>query len=200
MSDRTFSLAGWWLFVTSAFFFIVGGPVAAKEANEITLAATYLGAPTNWCPANAGVPVVIKMDGPDIFATPEDWPRTVRVRRGGKVSTVSSEEYTTSLKRDRDAFDTRVIGRFTAEFRACQDPWTTPRVEGRWLLKASDGSELDAGDLHDARLGPFSLPFFRSAGRGQDIYYAKFGDCTFFTASLPNVTTSQTFAAGTQKE
>lgn len=184
----------------SVFLIAVGSSAAAQENNEIFLDATYLSAPTDWCPADAGVPVVIKMDGPDIFATPEDWPRTVRVRRGGEVSTVASEEYTISLERDRDEFHTRVIGRFSAEFRACQDPWSTPRVKGHWRLRANDGSELDTGDLDDARLGRFNLPFFRSAGARLNIYYAKIGDHVFFTAGLPNVTTSQTFAAGTDKE
>ena len=184
----------------SVFLIAVGGSVAAQEANEVFLDATYLGAPTEWCPADAGVPVVIKMDGPDIFATPEDWPRTVRVRRGGQVSSVSSEEHIISFERDRDDFHTRVIGRFSAEFRGCQNLSGTPRVEGRWRLKANDGSELDAGDLDEAWLGHFSLPFFESAGAGLSIYYAKIGDRAFFTASRPNVTTSQTFAAGTDEE
>jgi hypothetical protein len=184
----------------SIFLIVVGGSVAAQEANELFLDATYLGAPTDWCPADAGVPVVIKMDGPDIIATPEDWPRTVRVRRGGRISYVGSEKNTASLQRDRDDFDTEVIGRFSAEFRACQDPWSTPRVEGRWRLTASDGSELDAGDLDEALPGHLWLPFFRRVGAFSDVYNAKIGDRAFFTASRPNVTTSQTFAAGTDKE
>jgi hypothetical protein len=184
----------------SVFLIAVGGSVAAQEANEVFLDATYLGAPTDWCPADAGVPLVIKMDGPDIITTPKDWPRTVRVRRGGKTSVVvGSEEYTRSLQRRRD-FDTEVIGRFSAEYRVCQDPWSTPRVEGRWRLKASDGSELDAGDLDDAWFGLSSLPFFRRVSTFSDGYFAKIGDRVFFTADSPNVTTSQTFAAGTDKE
>lgn len=181
----------------SVFLIAVGGSVAAQEANEVFLDATYLGAPTDWCPADAGVPMVIKMDGPDIITTPEDWPRTMRVRRGGRIGITFREETNPWL---RDTFDTEVVGRFSAEFRACQDPWSTPRVEGRWRLKASDGSELDAGDLDDALPGHLGLPFFRRVGAFSDVYNAKIGDRAFFTASRPNVTTSQTFAAGTDKE
>ena len=183
----------------SVFLIAVGGPVAAQEANEVFLDATYLGAPTDWCPADAGVPVVIKMDGPDIIPTPDDWPRMVRVRRGGRISYAGSEENTHSLQ--RRLFDTEVIGRFSAEFRVCQDPWNTPRVEGHWRLRASDGSELDAGDLVGGPWpGYFTLPFFHPVDAFSDVYYAKIGDRAFFTASRPNVTTSQTFAAGTDEE
>ena len=34
MSDRSFSLAGWWLFVTSAFFFIVA---SARAGDTVVL-------------------------------------------------------------------------------------------------------------------------------------------------------------------
>jgi hypothetical protein len=181
------------------FLIAAGGPVAAQETNEIFLDATYLGASTDWCPADAGVPVVIKMDGPGIIPTPENWPSSVRVRHGGRTLVVGSEEYTRSLQQRR-VFDTDVIGRFSAEFQACQNPWGMDRVEGHWRIKASDGSALAAGALDLRRHGYSNLRFFLRANPSSDIHYAKFGDQTFFTASLPNVTTSQTFAAGTDKE
>ncbi|MGB5558516.1 MAG: hypothetical protein WBN04_10950, partial [Paracoccaceae bacterium] len=81
---------------------LAAGSAAAQETNQVLLDATYLGAPTEWCPVDAGVPLVVKMDGPDIIEGPKAWPRTVKVNRGGTVSRVVTGENTESFKRPED--------------------------------------------------------------------------------------------------
>ena len=180
---------------------LAGGAAMAQQVNQVSLEASYLGAPTDWCPADAGVPLIINMVGPDVIKAPDGWPVQVRERRAGQLGgVVASEETTASLQRRRTATDAEVIGRFSASFRACQTPWTTPRPVGTWQVTANDGSELAAGDLGDTPVGYLTLPFFRSVGRDTEAHFAKFGERSFFTADRPNVTTSQTFVVETHKE
>jgi len=179
----------------------IGVAASAQESNEVVLDATYLGAPTDWCPADAGVPLVIKMDGPDIVKTPQDWPVTVRERRRGQSSSiVFSELNTSSLQRPRGDIDSEVIGRFSAEFQVCQDPWNTPRATGRWRLTADDGSQLDGGSFEENRRAFSSPPFFSRVSQGSDSLFTQFDERWLFTADRPKVTISQTFAAEPDKE
>ncbi len=179
----------------------VGGAASAQETNEVSLVAVYLGAPTDWCRADDGVPLAITMNGPDIVATPEGWPVTVRERRGTQSSgVVLSAKGTASLQRRLGLTDAQVIGRFSADFQACQNPWNTSRVTGTWHLTAADGAELDSGRLDEQTVDLFSLPFFQRASRYSDALYATFDERQLFTADYPKITTSQTFAAETDKE
>lgn len=190
-----------WLFLFSiAPLVAIGGSTWAQESDEVFLHATYLGAPTGWCPADQGVPVVVTMDGPDIVESPESWPVTVRENRGSQKTRVTTEEWTSSLRRHRNVDDAEVIGRFSAEFRACQDPWNRPLATGRWRLSADDGSELDGGSIEDNWRAFSDLPFFRRFKSGSKSHVAKFGERQMFTASYPKITSSQSFAAETDKE
>ncbi|MFZ1726037.1 MAG: hypothetical protein WBO29_09205 [Albidovulum sp.] len=177
-------------------------PVTAQEANKVMLDATYLGAPTDWCPADAGVPMVMNMDGPDIIEGPKGWPKTVKVNRGGDLQIVHTGENTASFNR-RDDFagpNATVIGRFSAEFQTCYSPWSTPRFTGRWRLTASDGANIGSGEFEDARYGGMYLPLFRHVSGPANAQYAKFGDRMLFTATRPETMITQTFAAEPDKE
>ena len=176
------------------------GFAVAQETGEVFLAATYLGAPTEWCPADEGVPVVIEMDGPDIIAGPNDWPRSVKVRRGGEVGRVIiSEENTVSMERDSLWENAEVVGRFHADFRACQKPWFSYRVTGNWRLTSTDGSQADGGEIDNSPMVS-SVPFFRRLGRDTGAIYARFGDRILFARDGSEITRTQTFAAETDKE
>ncbi len=172
---------------------LAAGMAGAEDTNEVHLEATYLAAPTSWCAADQGVPVVVKMDGPDVIEGPEKWPRQIRVRRGGEAVDVDAHG------EDIDA-TAPVIGRFSADLRACQNPWFTYQTDGRWRLLARDGSEIDSGEIEGTSFFGLSPPFFRKVGLESEAMYARFDDRVLFTKSRPEVTYSQTFAAGPDKE
>lgn len=181
---------------------LAAGSAVAQEPNQVFLDATYLGAPTDWCPADAGVPLVVKMDGPDIVEGPKAWPRTVKVNRGGNVQIVHTGENTASFNRPEDfgGPNAKVIGRFSAEFRTCHSAWPSHRVTGDWRQTATDGAVMETGTFEDVSFGNIYLPFFRPVSGPSKAQYAKFDDLRLFTAGKPETKITQTFAAEQDKE
>jgi hypothetical protein len=180
---------------------LTAGSASAQEANEVLLGAAYLGAPTDWFPADAGVPLVVKMDGPDIIKGPKEFPRMVTERRGSSVRVISGE-FTASFNHSEDFVgpNAEMIGRFSAEFRTCLSPWSTPSATGTWRLSGNDGVDLDSGAFENESLFLIYLPFFRSVSGPSNAHYAEFGDRLLFTAGSPKITTTQTFLAKPDKE
>ncbi len=178
------------------------GSAIAQDDNQVFLDATYLGAPTDWCAAHAGIPTIVKMDGPDIVAGPTDFPRRVRVNSGGKVRDVVIGEYIGSFNHSSDFAGPHatVIGRFSAEFQICFSVWDTPRATGNWHLMGKDGSEEESGAFENEHVSSMYLPFFRGVSGLSEPHYAQFGDRRLFTATRPKTTTTQTFAADPDKE
>jgi hypothetical protein len=183
-------------------FLVAGSSASAQEANRVFLEATYLGAPTDWCPADAGVPLVVKMDGPDIIQGPKAWPRTVKVYKGGEISEFVTGEHTDSFKRPEDFEDSsaKVIGRFSAEFRTCHSAWASPRPTGSWRLTAPDGRQLSSGMFEEYLFSYLYPPFFRPVGGASKANFADFGDQLFFTEGPLKTNITQTFAATPDKE
>ena len=149
--------------------------------------ATYLAAPTDWCPASEGVPLVIAMDGPDIINGPDDWPPKVRVRRAG-------EPGDTQINGDRIDLDGPVIGRFSAKLRGCQSPWRHLHLDGTWTLADANGSPLKSGVVKEY-WGQPTLLFFRRINRSSDAYFAKIGEDLLYAPERPQVTATQMFTA-----
>lgn len=179
----------------------VSGFAAAQATDMVRLDATYLNAPTDWCAADMGVPLVITMDGPNVVAPPDAFPVTVRERRGTQSSgIVFSGQSTNSLRKKPDLSKAEVIGRFSAEVQGCHSLWTTFRVSGTWQLTRPDGAKLDAGRIEDESLGFSDLPFFKSVSQYSDAMFATLGERHVFTTGTPDVTLSQTFAAEPDKE
>jgi hypothetical protein len=190
--------------VKSAFFasLLAAGSAAAQEANELFLDATYLGAPTEWCIATAGVPMTVKMDGPNIIKGPDEFPRTVRERRGSSVRVINGAN-TASFHHTEDLAgpNAEVSGRFSAEFRTCFSPWSAAIATGTWRLSGNDGSDMDSGSFENETLFlPIYFPFFRPVSGTSNAHFAQFGDRLLYTASEPRVTTTQTFLAEPDKE
>ena len=173
-------------------FLLAAGSALADGDNDVFLDATYLAAPTEWCPAEEGVPVVVQMDGPDVIEGPAEWPRKIRVRRGGAAVEVDA------IGEDIEA-NAPVIGRFSANFRGCQTPWTVPRVSGVWKLMNESGSVIETGEFTSG----WSLAgqtLFRRVNRTSKSHFADLGDRVFYTAVEPEIMTNQTFAAETDEE
>lgn len=201
--------AGWdlgrkeWSVVTASVVasLFAAGCAVGQEASEMFLDATYLAAPTDWCPANAGVPMVVKMDGPDIIQGPSTFPRKVVERRGSSVRVITGEN-TGSFNRPEDFAgpNAEVIGRFSAEFQTCFDPWSTPLATGTWRLSGIDGSDMESGSFENESLFPIYSPFFSSVAGSSIAHYAQFGDRLLFTAGQPVPTITQTFLAQPDKE
>ena len=175
---------------------------AAQDTGTVRLEVAYLADPTEWCPADKGVPMTVTMNGPDIIRGPEDFPRGVKIRRGSEVSFVDGEN-THSFSRDEDFVgpNAEVIGRFSAEFQSCFSAFGNNHASGSWTLVGLDGVESETGTIEDEYLS-FSLsgPFFRPVTGSPEVYYAKFGDFRLFTAARPVAETTQTFLAEPAKE
>jgi hypothetical protein len=181
---------------------IPGAPAVAQDSGEMLLDVIFLAAPTDWCPADAGVPMTVAMNGPDIIQGPEDFPRKVMVRRGGDVTMVDGENII-SFKRAEDfaGQNAEVIGRFSAEFRSCVGAFGDTRANGTWTLKDLNGAIAEAGLIDDQFLSfPLSAPFFHPVTGTPEAYYAKFSDFRLFTAARPVAKTKQTFLAEPAKE
>jgi hypothetical protein len=178
------------------------GSVAAQDVSEVFLYADYLAAPADWCPADAGVPMVVKMNGPDIIKGPTQFPRTVRVNKGGSISEVYTGADTDSLNNSDDVAgpNAEVIGRFSAKFQGCVSAWDTTHITGTWQLSGSDGSDKESGSFENERIYGFDLPLFRNVSGPSKARYAQFGDRLLFTAGEPKVTITQTFLAEPDKE
>ncbi len=177
-------------------------PAAAQADNTVNLDATYLGAPTDWCPSNAGVPLVVTMDGPDIVEGPKGWPKRVKVTKGGQVSNTISGENTTGFIQPEDYQGpfAKVVGRFSAEFRVCHSAWSALRLTGSWRLSSRDGGQALSGNFKDMSSIGLTPPFFLPAGGTVKAEFAKFGDATFFTAGRIKTNITENFAAKPDKE
>lgn len=179
---------------------LAAGSTAAQDANQIFLNATYLAHPTDWCPPTVGVPLVVKMDGPDIVKGPKDWRRTIIVNKGGKVSESVTGARIESLIRPEDfeGQGAQVIGRFSADFRVCLSVWGRSGPAGSWRLNSINGEELSSGTFEGSLAGRLYPAFFHQVRGTSKAYYVRFGDHLLFTASKPTIT--QTFAAEPEKE
>lgn len=182
---------------------LLHGEAAAEEVSDLSLDVTYLATPTDWCPADAGVPMRVAMVGPDIIRGPGELPRKVVERRGGRLDITHSAENTASFNRP-DTFEgpnAEVIGRFSAEFQACLSALDAGRATGTWRLTGPDGLELETGALENEGLAfSIAVPFFRPVGGPLTAYYAQFGERLLFTAGKPESKTKQTFLAEPAKE
>lgn len=166
------------------------------------LDVTFLSGPTEWCAADAGVPMRMKVDGPEIIRGPEEFPRKVKVRRGGNVTVVDGENIN-SFNREEDTIglNAEVIGRFSAEVEACISAFANSQAKGSWTLTGTDGAILETGDITDHWLNfPLFTPFFRSVAGLSKAQYARFGDRVLFTANAPTPKTKQTFLAEPDRE
>jgi hypothetical protein len=181
---------------------ITGAAASAEDAATVHLNVAYLAAPTDWCPAKAGVPMTVIMNGPDIIRGPEDFPRRVTVRRGSEVTYVDGEN-TNSFARDEDFVgpSAEVIGHFSAEFQSCFSAFGENRASGIWTLLGLDGVISETGTFEAEYLSfSFDGPFFRPVTGSSKTYYAKFGDFRLFTAARPVAETKQIFLAKPAKE
>ncbi|MEF3046038.1 hypothetical protein [Pseudotabrizicola sp. L79] len=179
------------------------GAAMAQEAEAVVLDVSYLAAPTDWCPADAGVPMIVAMNGPDIIKGPSETPRKVRERRGGQVSITHSGQNTAAFHRAGDFSGPKaeVIGRFAAEFRACLGALDRPRATGAWRVVGPDGAEVEAGVLADAPLDlPLFVPFFQPVAGPAQAYMAQFDDRLLYAAEKPAPQANQTFLAKPDKE
>ena len=200
VGDAQLSFGGW-LMAASIISALAAGSAAAQEVNEVFLDASYLGAPTEWCPADKGVPLVVKMDGPDIVEGPKNFPKTVKERKGTSVRIVDGEN-TASFMRPGvlAAPDAPVIGRFSAEFQTCDSAWRSGQVTGHWRVIGTDGSNIGSGAFENENVGSFHQPFFRKFSGLSDATHATFGDQRFFTAGRPETKITEMFLAKPGKE
>jgi hypothetical protein len=181
---------------------IAAAAASAQDAGTVHLDVAFLAAPTEWCPADKGLPMTASMDGPDIIRGPGDFPRGVTVRRGSEVTYVDGEN-TISFARDEDFVgpNAEVIGRFSAEFQACFSAFGDNRASGGWAVEGLDGVVAETGTFEDEYLFlSLSVPFFQPVAGSPKAHYAKFGDFRLFTAARPVAETKQIFLAEPAKE
>lgn len=166
--------------------------VAASPAfaeNTVTLHATYLDAPTEWCAGNEGVPVLIEMDGPDIAKGPIA--RTYhRVRRGTEITHIEVKNPEHFIDGSED-----ILGRFSASLQGCQSPWGSFPLSGSWAI---DGDEPISGYVQKRYIASLSgMPFFQ-LDREAGAYSAELGEASFF-AAYP-IQLEKTLTHGSERE
>ncbi len=184
---------------TFALALLIATPAFASEVDAVHVHAEFLSVPTEWCSADEGVPLVVTMDGLEIVEGPDALPATVTVRRGGQSSMTTDGRNTASFWNNAK-IGTTVIGRFSAEFRTCHNLWSIDTASGTWRFEPQDGSGPITDTFEDVSVPNMYLPFFRSVPGPSRAQYAEFGGRRFFVAESPNVTTTQTFAAESDKE
>lgn len=176
---------------------------AAQEANRVFLDVIYLGTPTDWCPADAGVPAIVKMDGPNIIEEPKALLKSIKVNKGGKTTITYTSDQLVSLGIPQDVVDpnSRVIGRFSAEFQTCNGIWNQLHFTGAWSLTAINGSVLTSGTFEDRLNSSFEFPpFFEIIDGYSEARYAKLSDQLLFALGPVETKITQTFAAEPDKE
>jgi hypothetical protein len=191
---------GGWTALLLAFV-CAAGSSDAQQVDTIAIDVSYLGASTDWCGADAGVPMVVKMDGPSIVQGPNVFPKKVIERRGSSVRVVDGAN-TSSFQRPENmpAPDAEVIGRFSAEFQSCLSVFGSRVSTGTWLITNSDGAKVESGAIDDASSAINYPPFFNRSTGSSDALYAQFGDRFLFAKGVPNVTVTQIFLADPDKE
>lgn len=147
----------------------------AAEDGVVTMHERILAAPTIWCPANAGVPVVFSVDGPDVHIENLRENRynsvivrrgnadrqlvdvgpissvEIRRRRGTQIETLDTRNFSAIDQRDADLIP---LGRLSFEMNVCQSLWSTSYVSGFWKIVAEDGSVARSGKTTTPPLYP----------------------------------------------
>lgn len=152
---------------------------SADESNSVFLHAAYLSEPTEWCSANAGVPAVITIDGPDVFVGEFDnaEPARIMVRRGGEAAErvevgrigvsdvrVGGVGGSTDTQRLFPRMDEVVfLGRLYVDLEVCQSFETKTAHRGAWRVEAPDGTVARSGE-EERYLTGGSHPLFHLYG------------------------------------
>ena len=138
---------------------LAAGAVQAEDADVVVLHTRFLAEPTEWCPADKGVPAIETMDGPNVegFLKPGR-NSEVRVRRGAAVGTVEEDTSYEALQRTQSP---AVSGRFYARTQTCVSFYGSDG-SGTWEIRDGDTvlaeSDFDARDIRTAEMSRFRSP------------------------------------------
>lgn len=187
----------------------------AEDANLATVHARALSAPTEWCAADAGVPVIVTVDGPELYAGEylDRPPTVVKVRRGAdsieRLELTGPGPHENRVGRGSD-FQTvgriypreeelRLLGRLRAEVRICDGIWTGGPGSASWSVVGSGGAVVRSGQTTVRSPLYFSHPFFDSSRRYPQAI--EVGEDTLFVMSEPRITkTMEAFVSPEQEQ
>ena len=156
---------------------LVGSAALADEANVVRLHAAHLDAPTEWCAADSGVPVIMSIDGPELFVSVPlaEQPSAVKVRRGGnevqrvEVGRKDPTELVTRFGNEGTHSSTSTtsvntrpsnvtpVGRLEAKVLVCQSMWPRERDQMSWRVVDADGNVAAEGDGELVRADQFGI-------------------------------------------
>ena len=196
---------------------VVAGAVAlplalsgsSARSQEVTVRETFLDAPTEWCPPDFGVPVIVSVEGLVIHAY-EPYPtrRTlVAVRRGGAPRDVQAIEAVPGDRvrvrrgvegRDVPPFSVNAeeqlqrIGVMSAEGHLCVGPRDRREGDVAWRIRDEAGAVVIEGRARSP------LWWWHVSPEGAGTYPTRLGigDAQFVVAERPRITvTTEAFAA-----
>ena len=120
------------------------------RADPVTVQEVVLSAPTSWCPADAGRPVIVEMRGLPVHGVPPpaEGSQEVRIRRGVEnVATADVRPVPLDEIRTRSGDRTRVSRDFSPEPRASRADEIVPlgilNAEGQACLRGTGTRYLD---------------------------------------------------------
>lgn len=175
---------------------LCGMSAHAQERDVVHLHARFLDTPTQWCPADKGVPIVETMDGPDVKGfIPRERNHFVRIRRG--TSGLNDDEQTKD-----DAFyktqSPASSGRFHAKANICFSLYGSDG-SGEWEVR--DGSKIiskgvfQTGDIQRTNMKRWRspVPYFEY----NRVHYFELDDEVIFFAasSVETKRTTEAFAS-----
>lgn len=161
-----------------AIMALLPGPASgeAGDGDVVKIHVAYLDGPTEWCPADAGVPAVMTADGPAVFVGVEIAERSeVEVRRGvGITERVEVGRPSVSQTRIRRGVDTQIVrwpfrrtdeatllGRLRVDIEFCQSFASQAVSSGTWRILAPDGTVVRTGNVEQRYMDTWhSHPLF----------------------------------------
>lgn len=205
------------LFVIVAPFLVpllAAGSATAQPANEVSLHAAFLSAPTEWCPAEKGVPVLLSADGPEVHASANfQQSAIVRIRRGGvgteevEVSPLEIDELRSGRGVERVSTtrlyprveEAEPLGRLSATFRICETFWSKEITSGVWTITAPDGTVVRSGETSRKYMWGAEHPLLNLLGRFPKA--AQLGDETILILAEPLIhKTTETIGSPTEEQ
>lgn len=124
--------------IPAAFFFLgVLASPAFADTNTMTVTATYLAEPTDWCAAEDGLPILYEIDGPTVYLAPREGAGTIAVRRGTSRHQIEVRRSDVPTRRPAPGINL-TTGKFTGTVRACQSPFSMSGT-GTWHVTGETG-------------------------------------------------------------
>ena len=194
------------------------GVACAEGQDTVRIHASFQSAPTEWCQADQGVPVIVTVSGLTVYGMADaaaELPLQVKVRRGGQptervevgrvgVAELRSRrgtEVSTVEGLGLRSFKPRIdeltrLGTLFSETQRCHGLWHVPSGTANWRVENDDGETVMSG-----RDRSFREAFGHVGGTGDFPRAFKIGDQVFVAMQEPEfVRTTEAFASPAEEQ